>query len=96
MAADINTQDLFFKSQLELFGILADIRHRDHIVLFVLLVRKIEQRELTRHIVLAGVLKVIHHPHIDAHELLAGGAEAVQRAGLDEVLDDSLINFAVL
>ena len=34
MAADIDAQHFFLECQLQLFGVLADVRHRDDIVLF--------------------------------------------------------------
>ena len=96
MAADIDAQHFFLECQLQLFGVLADVRHRDDIVLFVLLVRKVEEGHLPCHIVLLGTGKVVHHPHVDAHQLLARGSQAVQCARFYEILDDSLVDLAVL
>ena len=95
MAADIDAQHFFLESQFQLLRILPDVGHLDDIVLFVLLVREVEQGHLPCHIVLLGTGKVVHHPHVDAHQLLARGSQAVQRARFYEILDDPLVDLAV-
>ena len=96
MAADIDAKNLLLHLQALIPAELPDIRHRNlpcaGILLSVLRFQKIEQGQLTTHLVLPFSRRRIKDLRVGHHHLLPGRPEAVEGPGLDEVLGGTLIH----
>ena len=96
MAAYIDAQHLFLEGQQHLLRILSHIRQADIELLLLRVVRDVEQGNLPRQIALPVLGDMVHHLHVDAHELFPGPAQPVQRPGLDEILHGPLVHILIL
>ena len=91
MTAEIDAQHLLFKSQQHVLGIFPHIGHTDIKFLLQRLVRNVKQRNLPCQIVLFILGDTVQDLHIDAHKLLPGASQTVQRPCLNKVFYDPLI-----
>ncbi len=95
MAADIDAQHLFFKSQFHLLGILAHIRQAHLIIHLVILGRNVKEGDLPRQIVLAVLLYTFYNLQINTQKLFTRAAQTVHGACLDKVLHNPLVHIPV-
>ncbi len=86
MTADIDAQHLFFKSQLRALIEFSDGGKLHLKFLALLLTHEIKEGHLSRHIIPLVLLDLLKKLGIDAHQLSAGGAEAVKGTSLYEIL----------
>ena len=92
MAREVNAEYLLLERKELLPAELADVRERDLTRLLLLRRHEVKQGHLSRDALLAVVGRLIEHARVDLHQLLSRAAEAVERAGLDQVLDRPLVH----
>ena len=92
MSAQINPQHFLFKLQKHLRLKLAHIRHADHECRPLLLLGNIKETQLAADVALFIIRDFIHHIHVDMDQLLAGKAQGIKGASLDQILHGALVD----